>query len=73
MSRTIKPLILLLILIAGFLFQRHLIQSDDPSWYLYATRVFLHGGKYYYDLFETSPPTIFYIYTPPSYYPNIYR
>ena len=56
----------LLLLVSGFIFfgQLHILPSCDIPSLLYDTHLFLQGGTYIRDFFETNPPLIFFIYSP---------
>ncbi len=58
--------LLLLLSIAFFIYiiQMQLILSSDVASLLYDTELFLAGGTYVKDFFETNPPMIFILYTP---------
>lgn len=64
----------LMILMAGILvyfIQEHVVFSADVASLLYDTELFLSGGTYVKDFFETNPPMIFILYTPIVYFQKV--
>lgn len=51
--------------VISILLQSNIFCNTDANWLLHATNRLLHGGKYYYNFFETNPPMILYISTLP--------
>jgi len=56
--------VLFIILIVAVFSQTQTYANHDSVWLLYCTNLYLHGGKYFYDFFETNPPLIFYFQVP---------
>lgn len=51
--------------VVSILLQSNIFCNTDANWLLHVTARFLHGGKYYYNFFETNPPMILFINIPP--------
>ncbi len=54
----------LLFAVASFFLQTTIFLNSDVALLLHETRLFMMGGNYVTDFFETNPPMIFYLYSP---------
>src|SRR5205823_4149456 len=57
-------LLIIMMAVTGYILQSIIFLNGDVASLLFDTKLFLHGGTYVKDFFETNPPMIFIIYSP---------
>lgn len=57
----------LFLIVTAFYVQTTLPLSSDVGYLMYASQQLLRGGRYVFDIFETNPPMILYLYFPASF------
>ena len=58
------PLLIMILAVMGYVLQSIIPLNSDVASLLFDTKLFIHGGTYVKDFFETNPPMIFLIYSP---------